>query len=411
MAHYAIMRLAKVKTMGHIAGLGKHIERERETRNADSEQTYLNERLAGSGDWPADVQARLEVAPVIRKNAVLSIEVMLATSPEWWTAGTEAEQDRRRDAWKDLSMAWLRETFGEQNVVAAVLHRDESSPHVQALIVPIDERGRLNARHFIGGDRHRLTELQDSYAEKLAALGLERGVRGSVATHEEVKHWYAQSQEVSRDLAQQIANAVEIEVPGTVVARPREYARQQHDRIVETVAPKVEALAQQAHRLTLKVERQELQIAAQAEREQASKALLAHLRQVNLGTVMASLGAEPDRSGDLQRWHLNGEVIATKGDQFHNLTRQHHGKGAIDLVMHARPEYDFEEAVVFLARRVGPDIAVVAAARYAQNIAERAAPRVPEPERTAARTVWEHEVDPAREPAPRSHEREASYER
>ena len=160
MSNYAIMRLAKVKTMGHVAGLGKHIERDRETPNADSERTSLNERLAGSGDWYADVQARLQVAPTIRKNAVLSIELMLSTSPEWFTAGTQAEQDRRREAWRDLSISWMHETFGEQNVVAAMLHRDELTPHIQALIVPIDERGRLNARHFIGGDRHRLAELQ-----------------------------------------------------------------------------------------------------------------------------------------------------------------------------------------------------------------------------------------------------------
>src|SRR5207302_3664751 len=117
---------------------------------------------------------------------------------------------------------WLRETFGEANLVAGVLHRDELSTHLQALVVPIDERGRLNARHFIGGDRHRLSELQDSYAERMAALGLERGVRGSVATHEEVKQWYAQGMEVARDVAQEVAVAVEIELPGTVVARPRE---------------------------------------------------------------------------------------------------------------------------------------------------------------------------------------------
>jgi Plasmid recombination enzyme len=399
MAHYAIMRLAKVKTLGHVAGLGRHIERERETPNADSERTSLNERLAGTGDWSADVQARLDVAPTIRKNAVLSIEMMLAASPEWFNAGTEAEQDRLRDAWRDLSVAWLRETFGEANVVAAMLHRDESTPHIQALIVPIDERGRLNARRFIGGDRHRLTELQDSYATRLEALGLERGIRGSVAEHQEVKRWYAQSQEVSRDVTQQIATAVEIEAPPTVVARPREYARQQHDRVVASVAPRMEALAQRAEQLEFKVERQELQIAAQAEREQMSKALLAHLRQVNLGTVMTALGAEPDRSGDLQRWHLNGEVISIKGERFHCLTRQRGGTGALELVMHAHPTYDFEDAVVFLGRRVGPDIAVVAAARYAQGIAERAMAKVP---------ARELEQPP---PPPNPRPKELTYER
>src|SRR6266516_2133819 len=139
---------------------------------------------------------------------------------------------------------------------------------------------------------------------QLAGLGLERGVRGSGATHEEVKQWYAQVKETTREVTRQIEAAIEIAPPQTVVARPREYARQQHERVVQAVAPQMESLAQKAEHLSRQVERQELQIAAQAQREQASKAMLAHLRTVNLGTVMTALGAEPDRSGDLQRWHL-----------------------------------------------------------------------------------------------------------
>lgn len=387
MAHYAIMRLSKVKTMGHIAGLGKHVHRDRDcdTPNADPQRTPLNEPLAGTDNWPADVQARLQIAPTIRKNAVLSIELMLGASPEWFTAGTEAEQDRRRDAWRDLSTAWLRETFGEANLVAAVLHRDELSPHIQALIVPIDERGRLNARHFIGGDRHRMAELQDGYAAKVAGLGLERGVRGSVATHEEVKRWYAQGQEVARDVAQEVAASVEIELPGTVVPRPREYARQQHDRVVAAVAPKMEALAVKAADLSRRVERQELQIAAMAEREQASKAMLAHLRQVNLGTVMTALGGQLDRE-DWRKWHLGDEVISIHGDQFYSHTCQQGGCGAIELVLHAHPGYGFKEAVVYLRDHLGVDVAVIAAARHAQSIAER---EPPSPLRVPERTIWE----------------------
>lgn len=394
MTHYAIMRLAKVKTLAQLDGMTKHMERERETPNADPERTPDNERLAGTGDWRSDVEARLALVPTIRSNAVLSIEMMLSASPEWFTAGTQAEQDRRRDAWRDLSVQWVKEQFGAENLVAAVLHRDESTPHLQALVVPIDERGRLNARAFIGGDRRRLAELQDRYAERVAALGLERGVRGSVATHEEVKHWYAQSQEISRDVTRSITAAVEIEPPPTVVPSPQEYARQQQERVVAAVVPRMEALAQQAQQLTFRVERQELQIAAQAEREQMSKALLAHLRQVNLGTVMTALGGEIDRD-DPQRWRLNGDLIIIKKEQFHNLTRREAGTGALELVMHGRPSYDFEEAVVFLAKRAGPDIAVVAAARYAQAIAERAVIRAPEVERLG----------------PRPMERAAAYER
>jgi hypothetical protein len=405
MSRFAIMRIAKVKQLSQIDAISKHMERDRETPNADPERTPLNERLAGSGDWRADVQSRLEVAPTIRKNAVISIELLLGASPEWWTTGTEAEQDRRRDAWRDLSTAWLRDTFGEQNLVAAVVHRDELVSHIHALVVPIDERGRLSAWHFIGGDRSRLSELQDSYAAKVAVLGLERGVRGSVATHEEVKRWYAQGKEIAREVTKEVAAAIVINPPQTVVDRPQEYARQQHDRVVATVAPRMEALAQRAAQLSHQVERQELQITAMAQREQAAKAILAHLRQVDLGTVMTALGGEPDRD-DRHKWHLGAEVIFIKGEQFDSALRQRGGSGAIDLVMHARSGYGFNEAIVFLRDHLGPDVAVVAAARHAQTIAERE-PALWVPERIMEQNGQQQA--PVQRPRPL--DREAGHER
>ncbi len=191
MAHYAVMRIAKLKTMGDVASLGLHNERERGTPNADPELTAHNIRLAGSGDWVADVQSRLDDVERIRVNAVLAIEHVLSASRTWFTEAPAAQQNM----WMEQSMQWLRDTYGTPNVVAAVLHIDEITPHIQALVVPIDERGHLNAREFIGGSRSRLAELQDSYAEAVAGLGLERGVRGSVAEHQTIKEFYARLDE------------------------------------------------------------------------------------------------------------------------------------------------------------------------------------------------------------------------
>src|SRR6266568_7337534 len=146
MSRYAILRIRKIHTFGQIGGLGKHMERDRETPNADPELSPLNERLAGSGDWLADVKSRVAVAPIVRKNAVLAVECLLTASPEYFDGTSTLEKAQRRDAWRDTSMTWLGETFGAANVTSAVLHRDETSPHIQALVVPIDAKGRLNAR-------------------------------------------------------------------------------------------------------------------------------------------------------------------------------------------------------------------------------------------------------------------------
>jgi hypothetical protein len=138
----------------------------------------------------------------------------------------------------------------------------------------------------------------------------------------------------------------------------------------------------QAEHLTRKVERQELQIAAQAEREQMSKAMLAHLRQVvDLGTVMTVLGGERDRD-DRHTWRLDGEVISITGEKFYNHTQQQGGRGAIEL-LHAQRDYTFRQALAYLRDHFGSDVAVVAAARHAQQIVthEPSPPfRVPEPD-------------------------------
>ncbi len=83
-------------------------------------------------------------------------------------------------------MAWLHETYGEKNVVAAILHRDEITPHIQALVVPIDERGCLSATRYVDG-AEKLHAQQTSYARAVASLGLQRGIKGSVADHQTVQ--------------------------------------------------------------------------------------------------------------------------------------------------------------------------------------------------------------------------------
>jgi len=116
---YAVMRLNKLKSMGQVSSRGAHNERTRETPNADGERLHANERLAGSGDWLADVQTRLDVAPKIRSNAVLAYDIVCTASREFFERGDAEEQTARLGAWRDRTMAWLRERFGADNVVAA----------------------------------------------------------------------------------------------------------------------------------------------------------------------------------------------------------------------------------------------------------------------------------------------------
>ena len=50
------------------------------------------------------------------------------------------------DAWCKDSCGWLQKTFGKENVVSAVLHLDEKTPHIHATVVPIVRGERRKAK-------------------------------------------------------------------------------------------------------------------------------------------------------------------------------------------------------------------------------------------------------------------------
>jgi Plasmid recombination enzyme len=87
------------------------------------------------------------------------------------------------------TVQWLEREYGDK-IVRAELHLDEATPHIHAFLVPIDEKGQLNCRDFFG-QRKKMFALQDSYAQAMKPLGLERGQRESRATHTSVKKYYS----------------------------------------------------------------------------------------------------------------------------------------------------------------------------------------------------------------------------
>jgi hypothetical protein len=62
-------------------------------------------------------------------------------------------------------------------VVAVSIHRDETTPHLIAYVVPLDEAtGKLNAKKWLGG-RAKMSQMQSDFANQVKSLGLERGLK------------------------------------------------------------------------------------------------------------------------------------------------------------------------------------------------------------------------------------------
>ena len=185
---FAILRCAKLKKPANLAASLQHTFRERETLNADLKRRHENTIFHGPDTSEAVLDAWRDRAPEkIRANAVHGLEYFVGASPEAMHAMTRDQQDAYfRDA-----LDWLKERHGAENVLSAVVHRDESTPHMTVMTIPLDRHGKLNARALVG-NRQKLSAMQTDFAKEVGLEHeLERGLERSQATHERVQRVYA----------------------------------------------------------------------------------------------------------------------------------------------------------------------------------------------------------------------------
>lgn len=199
MAGFAFMDISKIKSRGQLTSKFIHNCRLVQIDNVIPEKTKENETLISltkkSGktlNYNEVFNERINSLEYyqnhnIRSNAVLGYEVLLT-----FTRDSKVDLNQ----WKKQSVDWLHKTFdvapdGKSNVLHAELHMDEvGSPHIHAFVVPIDERGRLNAKRFTDGSRA-MSALQSSYADSVKETGLKRGISGSSARHQDIRRMYA----------------------------------------------------------------------------------------------------------------------------------------------------------------------------------------------------------------------------
>lgn len=195
--------------------MSDHIERRVIAPNVDPMRTHLNRELVrmpeGIRERDDAIAARISSAGIRRKithDQVRAIRVMLSGTHEDMM---EIEKAGKLDDWCRDSMDWLYRTFGRENVVSAVLHMDEHTPHIHATLVPIvtgerrkagqkkpKEGGRTyrkkaNTARLCADDvlnRTRLLAYHDDYAKVMVKYDLQRGVRGSEARHVSTAQYY-----------------------------------------------------------------------------------------------------------------------------------------------------------------------------------------------------------------------------
>lgn len=349
-----ICRVKKLKTRGSVSASGTHNLRKSIVANAnpDGPPPIL---LIGTGDQLADVDTRFLDAGItkIRKNGVLAIEVLLTASPSYFRENPENYGQynlQKTHAFNEVSVKWLQEYFGPENLVSAVCHLDEATPHIHAIITPIKQnltgKNSLCAKHWLGG-RAKLSKLQDSAANQFARLGLERGLRGSQAQHQSIRQFYG-----ALDNDAQTVPKPEINPPSTIdllSGGKKNWAIEESNRIAEAQGPELERLTVQAN-LGAQANKRIKNLEKTAKLSTARKEVLAQkLRDIPLDLVLKKLDLKPDQY-DAKKWAGPGMTISTEGKKYYDHKSSKGGGGAIDLTMHCIG-CDFVTAIRWLSNQ------------------------------------------------------------
>ena len=136
---------------------------------------YINKRIA-----------TLPLKRKVRYDAVLMGAFVISSDGEFFKQLMPSQQRR----FFEDATEYFAEKYGEENIISAVVHMDETTPHMHLNLVPIVDR-RLCAKELFTPKT--LRELQSDFWEKVGKKwDLERGKPGSQAKHKSVAEYKAQ---------------------------------------------------------------------------------------------------------------------------------------------------------------------------------------------------------------------------
>ena len=169
-----------------VVGIERENERDenyKSTKNPqiDKSKTYLNyHTMPYEKKYLSFIDERIKrLSPKrkIKDDAVLITSFILGSDKEFFDRIT-AEQQKQFFA--DCA-EFFSERYGKENVISAVVHLDESTPHLHFNLMPVTG-GRLCAKELF--DRAALRKLQTNFYEVVGKkYGLKRGKEGSTAKH------------------------------------------------------------------------------------------------------------------------------------------------------------------------------------------------------------------------------------
>ena len=189
---YAILRFAKHKG-GASKALGAHHERTKEfyasNPDIDKNRTMQNYHIVTPRwSYEQEIRHRIRMAGCrVRKDSVKFVDTLVTVSPEF-----AKEHEAEMTEYFNRAFEFLKERIGEENIISAVVHMDEKTPHLHLCFVPLTKDKRLSAKEILGNKKAMIRWQDDFYtymAERWPELE-----RGAPAVETKRRHltpqWY-----------------------------------------------------------------------------------------------------------------------------------------------------------------------------------------------------------------------------
>ena len=169
-----------------------------------------------------------------RKDAVVMNSFVLGSDKQFFDGLAKIEQyNFFSDCYK-----FFAERYGEENIIAAVVHNDETTPHMHLNLMPVTKDGRLCSKQLF--DKPQLQQLQTNFYEAVGKRwGSQRGKEGSQKKHLSTAEYKAkkiiEQAEAIREENQVYADALKEAKGGEI---PRKRGRLQEQVIALTAENK-----------------------------------------------------------------------------------------------------------------------------------------------------------------------------
>lgn len=206
---YAVARMVKYKS-GNLGGAYRHNERVFENhsnKDIDPERSHLNYELTDRDrSIPYDKQIKKYINDnklskrAIRKDAVLCNEWLITSDKAFFE---DMSQEQTKEFF-ETAKNFFAERYGEQNIAYAMVHLDESTPHMHLGLVPM-QNGKLSSKALFG-HKEQLKEIQEEFPKYLNDKGytLQRGEVDSERKHLDTAE-YKEKQRLLDDVEQQLS--------------------------------------------------------------------------------------------------------------------------------------------------------------------------------------------------------------